>query len=137
MKKYLLPVLDGGVCAVVFTLTAYLGAGIASIMSILIFCAVFGGYLLFRISGYDKISLFTIFIVSDIIFILLTNIFCYRSGLFYSIFTSINDYGAPNAGTGFGMVISLLINCAECVVMTVVKYVKITESVMIQEKGKR
>ena len=82
IMKYVKYVLMSFIYALLFNLTAYLGAGIACLGVILTICfSVIIGYIF------------------------------YDTDFFIHIFMAFNgDYGTPNAGSGFGMILSYSLN---------------------------
>jgi len=118
VKRYIVSVIDGFICAVVFNITAYTGAGIASIISILIFCIIFGSFLFYRTNKYDNVTEFIFYAVSSIVFIVSVHLLSLHFSLFYNIFAMFHsDYGKSNAGSGFGMIISLFLNSMEYIII--------------------
>ncbi|MGN0622710.1 MAG: hypothetical protein ACI4JA_02025 [Oscillospiraceae bacterium] len=134
MKQNVLSIIDGFICAVIFNITAYLGAGIASIISILIFCIIFGGFHIYRTSKYEKLPPFVFYTISSALFTVFIYILTLHFPLFYNIFVSANpDYGKPNAGSGFGMVISLYFNCVEYIVIIFIGFIKLLSKKLISK----
>lgn len=126
MKQYLIPIIDSVICSILFIITIYLGSGISSIISIFIFCAIFGSVFFYRASRYEALKQFLFFIILSTLLIILLFILSSRYPIFYYTFISANpDYGKPNAGSGFGVVISLFLNSVEYAVIAIIGFVRL------------
>ena len=104
MMKYVKYVLMSFIYALLFNLTAYLGAGIASVISIFIFCLNIPYLLLL-------IKIYCLGVILTICFSVIIGYIFYDTDFFIHIFMAFNgDYGTPNAGSGFGMILSYSLN---------------------------
>ena len=105
MMKYVKYVLMSFIYALLFNLTAYLGAGIASVISIFIFFIIYAAVQLaffVKLSSHN-IKIYCLGVIFGYIF--------YDTDFFIHIFMAFNgDYGTPNAGSGFGMILSYSLN---------------------------
>lgn len=113
MMKYVKCVLICFICAFLFNLTAYLGAGIASIISIFIFFIIYAvlQFVFFIKLSESNIKTYCFSMILTICLSVIIGYLLYDTDLFIQIFVAFNgDYGEPNAGSGFGMIISYGLN---------------------------
>ena len=94
-------------------LTAYLGAGIASVISIFIFFIIYAAVQLaffVKLSSHN-IKIYCLGVILTICFSVIIGYIFYDTDFFIHIFMAFNgDYGTPNAGSGFGMILSYSLN---------------------------
>lgn len=112
IMKYVKYVLMSFIYALLFNLTAYLGAGIASVISIFIFYSLCSGTVGFfvKLSSHN-IKIYCLGVILTICFSVIIGYIFYDTDFFIHIFMAFNgDYGTPNAGSGFGMILSYSLN---------------------------
>ena len=106
IMKYVKYVLMSFIYALLFNLTAYLGAGIASVISIFIFFIIYAAVQL-----TFNIKIYCLGVILTICFSVIIGYIFYDTDFFIHIFMAFNgDYGTPNAGSGFGMILSYSLN---------------------------
>ena len=113
IMKYVKYVLMSFIYALLFNLTAYLGAGIASVISIFIFFIIYAAVQLtfFVNLSSHNIKIYCLGVILTICFSVIIGYIFYDTDFFIHIFMAFNgDYGTPNAGSGFGMILSYSLN---------------------------
>ena len=109
IMKYVKYVLMSFIYALLFNLTAYLGAGIASVISIFIFFIIYAAVQLtffVKLSSHN-IKIYCLGVILTICFSVIIGYIFYDTDFFIHIFMA---YGTPNAGSGFGMILSYSLN---------------------------
>ena len=109
IMKYVKYVLMSFIYALLFNLTAYLGAGIASVISIFIFFIIYAAVQLaffVKLSSHN-IKIYCLGVILTICFSVIIGYIFYDTDLFMAF---NGDYGTPNAGSGFGMILSYSLN---------------------------
>lgn len=98
-------------CCLLFNITAYLGAGISSVFSIIFFDIIYAFVQLICFMRWSETSRYYLSVILTVVFSFLISLLLYRVHLFYYLFMIFNsDYGEPNAGSGFGVIISIWLN---------------------------
>ena len=113
IMKYVKYVLMSFIYALLFNLTAYLGAGIASVISIFIFFIIYAAVQLtffVKLSSHN-IKIYCLGVILTICFSVIIGYIFYDTDFFIHIFMAFNgDYGTPNAGRIHSRVPSFLIH---------------------------
>lgn len=98
-------------CGLLFNITAYLGAAIASVFSIIFFDIIYAFVQLICFMRWSETSRYYLSVIFTVVFSFLIYLLLYRVHLFYYLFMIFNsDYGEPGAGDGLGVVISICLN---------------------------
>ena len=106
IMKYVKYVLMSFIYALLFNLTAYLGAGIASVISIFIFFILYAAVQLaffVKLSSHN-IKIYCLGVILTICFSVIIGYIFYDTDFFIHIFMAFN------AGSGFGMILSYSLN---------------------------
>lgn len=98
-------------CGLLFNITAYSGAAIASVFSIIFFDIIYAFVQLVCFMRWSKTDRYYLSVISTVVFSFLIYLLFYRVHLFYYLFKIFNsDYGEPGAGDGLGVIISICLN---------------------------
>ena len=103
------------ISGMLFNLCVCLGAGIANVFAILLFSFIYAAghcFLMIRYNGAKRVVFLVGGLISAIALHLPTKDLC-LFGAAFNAFNSdyIKEYGKPNAGSGFGMIVAIIINC--------------------------
>ena len=98
-------------CGLLFNITAYSGAAIASVFSIIFFDIIYAFVQLVCFMRWSETDRYYLSVIFTVIFSFLIYLLFYRVHLFYYLFMIFHsDYGEPGAGDGLGVLISICLN---------------------------
>lgn len=114
ITKKLLLLLTIIISGIMFNVCVYLGAGIATVFSIVVFSSIYFAcqfFIILRYKGAERILFLSGSLILSIVFFLLSNDY-HIFGVIFKAFNAdyIKKYGKPNAGSGFGMIIAIILN---------------------------